>query len=72
MREGLSYRQLRSLRSLTGGYDYIALRAGNAVFGGYVAQLMGTMGGEDLTVSCFLMLNAELFCPMGSCAPRVL
>ena len=31
---GLAYRQLRSLRSLAGGYDCIALRAGNAACGG--------------------------------------
>ena len=31
---GASYRQLRSLRSLTGGYACVALRAVNAAFGG--------------------------------------
>ena len=30
----LAYRQLRSLRSLAGGYDCIALRAGNAACDG--------------------------------------
>ncbi len=34
---GLSYRQLHSLRSFASGYDCIALRAGNAACGGYVA-----------------------------------
>ena len=34
---GTSYRQLRSLRSLASGYDYVALRADDAACGGYVA-----------------------------------
>ena len=29
----MSYRQLRSLRSLASGYDYVALRAGDAAYG---------------------------------------
>ena len=31
---GTSYRQLRSLRSLAGGYGYVALRADDAACGG--------------------------------------
>ncbi len=34
---GASIRQLRSLRSLAGGYGYVALRADGAACGGYVA-----------------------------------
>ena len=34
MMGGMSYRQLRSLRSLASGYDYVALRAGDAAYVG--------------------------------------
>ena len=53
MREGLPARQLHSLRSLAGGYGCIALRAGNAAFGGVVMTASPPLTACE-TLSCRL------------------
>ena len=56
---GLSYRQLRSLRSLASGYDCIALRAGNAADGGYVAP-PGRYGRGEAVLPPAALADARL------------
>ena len=55
---GASYRQLRSLRSLAGGYDYIALRAGDAAYG-KKAPCNGEKGLSKAAIKVIKLLEHE-------------
>ena len=65
---GTSYRQLRSLRSLASGYDYVALRADDAACGGYVAP-SGRHGGSGVlppaALTSFACKRLPMFRPSG-------
>ena len=55
---GVSYRQLRSLRSLAGGYDYVALRAEDAACGGK-APSNGEKGLSKAAIKVIKLLEHE-------------